>query len=78
MDLTYQDENYWRLPENVRAAIDNAKKKNNKTEFYYKLRDLKKNIKRYKSIFKSKHTTHHIMFLKKKKVEMESKLEIEK
>ena len=71
MDMTYQNESYWRLPENVRKAIDTAKSKNQKSEFYYKLRDLKKNINRYKSIFHSKFTTHHIMFLKKKKVEME-------
>jgi hypothetical protein len=25
MDMTYQNESYWRLPENVRAAIDTAK-----------------------------------------------------
>lgn len=78
MDMTYQNESYWRLPENVRLAIDNAKKKNSKSEFYYKLRDLKKNIKKYKSIFHSKFTSHHIMFLKKKKMEMEDKLEKEK
>jgi len=66
------------LPENVRAAIDSAKSKNSKSEFYYKLRDLKKNIKKYRSLFHSKKPTHHTMFLKKKKVEMEKKLELEK
>ena len=31
MDMTYQNESYWRLPENVRAAIDKAKSKNQKS-----------------------------------------------
>ena len=47
MDLTYQNEQYWKLPENVRDAIDKAKLKNQKSEFYYKLKDLKRNIKKY-------------------------------
>lgn len=46
-DLTYQNEAYWSLPLNVREAVDKAKLKNNKSEFYYKLKDLKFNIKRY-------------------------------
>ena len=47
VDLSYQNEAYWNLPQQVREAIDKAKIKNRKSEFYYKLKDLKFNIKRY-------------------------------
>ena len=51
VDLSYQNEAYWNLPEQVREAIDKAKIKNNKSEFYYKLKDMKLNIKRYQGLF---------------------------
>jgi len=47
VDDTYKNETYWKLPENVRAVVDKAKLKNQKSDFYYKLKDLKKNIKTY-------------------------------
>ena len=78
MDMTYQNESYWKLPLNVRDAVDKAKLKNQKSEFYYKLKDLKRNIKKYQGLFKSKFQTHHIAFLKRKAAEIEVKLEKEK
>ena len=78
IDMGYQTSAYWNLPANVRAAVDKAKEKNKKSEFYYKLKDLKKSIKVYRGFFKSKTPSHHSMFLKRKKKEMESKLQNEK
>jgi hypothetical protein len=62
----------------VRKAIDRAKEKNRKSEFYYKLKDLKKQIKVYKSIFNSKTPSHHSMYLKRKQMEVEKKIKKEK
>ena len=39
--------------------------RNRKSDFYYKLKDLKKNIKVYKGIFKGKTSTHYKVFLKR-------------
>ena len=78
IDLGYRTSTYWNLPPNVRAAIDKAKEKNRKSEFYYRLKDLKKSIKVYRGFFKSKTPSHHSMFLKRKKQEMEKKLQSEK
>ena len=61
--MSYQTPTYWKLPPNVRAAIDKAKEKKRKSEFYYQLKELKKKIKVYKSIFNSKTPTHHTMHL---------------
>ncbi len=66
VDLSYKNESYWNLPQQVREAIDKAKIKNKKSEFYYKLKDLKFNIKRYQGLFNTKMTQHHRSFLMKK------------
>jgi hypothetical protein len=62
----------------VRAAVDKAKLKNQKSDFYYKLKDLKKNIKTYQGFFNSKLPTHHRMYLMKKQKMVEEKLKKEK
>ena len=67
IDKGYQTSTYWNLPPNVRAVVDKAKEKNRKSEFYYKLKDLKKSIKVYRGFFNSKTPSHHSMFLKRKK-----------
>ena len=76
--MGYQTSEYWNLPPNVRAVIDKAKERNRKSDFYYKLKDLKKSIKVYKGIFKSKTPSHHSVFLKRKQGEMEKRLKKEK
>jgi hypothetical protein len=44
---------YWRLPENVRHAIDVAKMKSKHSEFFYKLQTLNDKIYIYRSVFYS-------------------------
>ena len=78
IDESYKNEAYHRLPENVKAAVDKAKLKNQKSDFYYKLKDLKKNIKTYQGFFNAKMPSHHRMYLLKKQKMVEEKLRKEK
>ena len=50
----YQDKQYWALPENVRHAIDAAKKKSKHTDFYNRLKGLNDKITIYKILFYSR------------------------
>jgi hypothetical protein len=37
IDQSYKNDDYWKLPENVRNAIDVAKMKAKHSQFYYRL-----------------------------------------
>lgn len=50
----YQNSSYWALPEHVRHAIDQAKKKSKHSEFYNRLSGLNDKILIYKLLFYSK------------------------
>jgi hypothetical protein len=52
--INYKNEAYWALPENVRQAIDTAKKKSKHSDFYNRLRSLNDKIGVYKKIFYTK------------------------
>jgi hypothetical protein len=58
---------YWRLPENVRHAIDVAKLKSKHSEFYYRLETLNDKIFIYRSVFYSKMPAYQKQFLEKKR-----------
>ena len=45
---------YWRLPENVRAAIDTAKLRSRHTDFWYRLEKLNDKIYVYRQLFYNK------------------------
>lgn len=44
----WKNEAYWRLPPNVRSAIDTAKYKEKHTDFWYRLENLNDKIYVYK------------------------------
>jgi hypothetical protein len=44
MGENYKNEAYWRLPENVRHAVDIAKTKSKHSEFWYRLETLNDKI----------------------------------
>jgi len=46
-----KDNDYFKLPENVRHAIEVGKMKAKHSEFYYKMKDLNTKIAVYKQIF---------------------------
>lgn len=48
------DDDYMKLPENVRAAIELSREKAKHSQFYYRLRGLNERIKIYKSNFYDK------------------------
>jgi len=50
----WRNKAYWRLPENVRHAIDVAKMKSKHSEFWYKLETLNDKIYIFRSIFYSR------------------------
>ena len=62
----------------MRNAIDMAKLKNNKSEFYYKLTNLNEKIRLFRSIYYSKMPNYHLKFLEKKKKALKEKLAKEK
>ena len=73
----WKTKTYWALPENVRNAIDVAKKKSMHSEFWYKLENLNDKLMIFKMLFYSKMHHHQRVFYEKKKVEMEIRLKEE-
>ena len=53
-DNYWKNAAYWRLPENVRAAIDTAKLKEKHTDFWYRLETLNDRIHTYRQLFYAK------------------------
>ena len=50
----YKNSHYWSLPENVRQAIDTAKRNTKHSDFYGRLRSLNDKIGVYKTLFYTK------------------------
>ena len=74
----YKNEHYWKLPENVRHAIDLAKQKSQHTDFWYRLQTLNDKIFVFRNMFYSKAPAYQQAFYEKKRKEMEEKLRLEK
>jgi cbb3-type cytochrome oxidase cytochrome c subunit len=74
----WKNEAYWRLPENVRNAVDLAKIKSKHSEFWYRLETLNDKIFVFRSIFYSQMPSFQKQFYKKKEIEMHKKLQEEK
>mmetsp|Transcript_24000 Transcript_24000/g.36870 ORF Transcript_24000/g.36870 Transcript_24000/m.36870 type:complete len:101 (+) Transcript_24000:514-816(+) len=62
----WRDDNYWRLPENVRHAVDVAKMKSKHSEFWYKLQTLNDKIFIFRSIFYTKMPSYQRHYISKK------------
>ena len=73
-----KDAAYWRLPENVRHAVDVAKMKSKHSEFWYRLQTLNDKIFIYRSVFYSKMPAFQKVFLEKKQKALEEKLKNER
>jgi hypothetical protein len=58
----YQNSVYWALPENVRHAIDQAKKKSKHSDFCNRLNGLNDKITIYKILFYTRKTKHEELF----------------
>lgn len=68
----YKNSHYWSLPENVRQAIDTAKKNSKHSDFYGRLRSLNDKIGVYKTIFYTKAPAYERMFYEKKRQKLET------
>ena len=58
----WRDANYWKLPENVRAAVDIANAKQFHTPFWHKLNAMNDKLFVYKSVFYTKMPAHEQVF----------------
>ena len=68
----YKTEAYWSLPENVRQAIDCARRKAKHSDFYIRLKSLNDKIGVYKKIFYTKTPKYEQMFMERKRKRLES------
>lgn len=68
----YKNEHYWSLPENVRHAIDTAKKDSKHSDFYGRLRSLTDKIGVYKTLFYTKAPAFERVFYEKKRQKLEA------
>lgn len=73
-DAYWKNKEYYRLPENVRNAIDVAEMKQKHTSFFYKLQTLNDKIFVYRSVFYNRMPEHQRIFMEKKKAALEEKL----
>jgi hypothetical protein len=70
--INYKNEAYWALPENVRQAIDTAKKKSKHSDFYNRLRSLNDKIGVYKKIFYTKTPKYEQVYQERKRKRLEA------
>ena len=68
------DDEFFKLPGNVRKAITSAKMKNKHSDFYYKLKNLNQKINTYKDVFYNREPRYQKKFNEKQK-EIEQKEE---
>jgi hypothetical protein len=65
--VNYKNSAYWALPENVRHAIDCARKKSKHSDFYNRLRSLNDKIGVYKKVFYTKTPKYEKVFMERKR-----------
>ena len=63
----WKDEAYWRLPENVRHAIDGAKLKSKHSDFWYRLQTMNDKIFVYRTVFYGNMPSYQQQFHEKKR-----------
>ena len=66
-DLSYRTEEFYKLPENVRNAIEISKKNEIHSDFYQALSNLNERILIFKILFCQKKPLHEVKFIEKKK-----------
>ena len=69
--INYKNSAYWALPENVRHAIDCARKKSKHSDFYNRLRSLNDKIGVYKKVFYTKTPNYEKVFMERKRRRLE-------
>ena len=74
----WQNDKYWKLPENVRHAIDVAEMKQKHTEFWRRLQTMNDKIYVFRSVFYSKMPSYQRAFYEKKQKALEERLAKEK
>ena len=67
----YKNAAYWTLPENVRQAVDAARRKSKHSDFYNRLKSLNDKIGVYKKIFYGKTPRYERTFLARKRKRLE-------
>lgn len=72
---SWKNASYWKLPENVRSAIDIARKKAHHSDFYYRLEVLNDKLLVFQDMFYTNMPQHQKTFYERKKYELEEKLE---
>lgn len=77
-DQYWKTEAYFRLPDNVKKAIDFAEMKSQHSQFWYKLQTLNDKIFVFRQMFYDKQPIYHKNFLLKKQKALEEKLKKEK
>lgn len=72
-NANWKDEQYYRLPKNVKNAIDVAEMKSrpNHSKFYHKLQNLNNKIDVYRSAFYSRQPEYERIFLEKNRARLE-------
>ena len=70
--VNYKNYTYWALPDNVRHAIDTAKRKSKHSDFYIRLKGLNDKIGVYKKLFYDKQPRYEKMFLERKRRRLEA------
>lgn len=76
--IDWRTEEYWKLPENVRKAIDTANMKSKHSQFYDKLQSLNDKIYVFKDVFYTRIPTYQANYLEKKRIALEQKVKNEK
>jgi hypothetical protein len=74
----WKNSNYWKLPPNVRNAIDVAQMKKKHSDFYYKLRLLNDKIHVFTNIFYSKVPKYQMHWYKHQQKMLEERLKRQK
>ena len=65
VDYHWRTKDYWKLPENVRNAVDGAKMKRKHSDFYYRLNILNDKLHVYTSMFYNRLPKHQEQWQKK-------------
>lgn len=69
--INYKNSAYWALPDNVRQAIDIARRKSKHSDFYNRLRSLNDKIGVYKKVFYTKTPNYEKVFMDRKRQRLE-------
>ena len=76
--IHWRNDAYWRLPENVRNAIDLANMKSKHTQFWHRLEALNDKIYVFRDVFYGRIPAYQKAFYDKKRKELEEELRLEK